>query len=802
MWYIRRGWRGFKMKKTKKGVIFLIVLCIGFLLLKLPVSAKADEIEKVKVTVSYGIEGNYKMFFAMPIDVQLENISKEEFKGTIEVLVPNETKTKDLYSQAVSLKGEEKRGFVIPVNGVNVGTKVKVSLKEDERVISEKELKVNVSDVNYNDVLIGALTDDIKPIEYLKEYRDTEDVVGKMNINGVKLVPLSLDYLSSNNKNLQILDVIIINNFDTSKLTDEMLGNLNIWIENGGTLVLGGSEKVLNNINKSFLNVNYGSPETKLTKFNKDEVNIKSGVLGGEYGNIKLKDSSKVLTTEIQKKLGNIILTSFDLGEKNLQEYGEKNSILSQILFKDYRDKHSNGGFNGGYPYELEDLLNNLPMDKEISLVKIGAVLLVFALICSFGAYFLLKIVGKRELIWAIIPIISVVFTFIMFNLGKDTSVNDLVVNGINCIGVNEDGMGTINSYISLANKYKSDLNIEEPPGMRIEYMARDIGYGMNNTGDEKDKITLRTRFERDKTFYEFRDLGALEIKKFKILGKEKKFNKIESSLNFDGEALKGKVKNTLGSDASKFIVVFGNSVWDIGELKADEEYNFENVKPTYSGNCKSYADDIYTKFTQQYYSGSLNEKDAELKGQGRLSSLLRFVSSGATSKDAYVLAITEDEINYGLSFDTDNITRNSQTIYNCKINIGLKDSEGNTVYPAGYLVGNIEKTSDTAGVSLDDNIAWGRGEAIVRYQFPEKFTPKEVAFLEVKNSNSSGFKGNMEIFNYKTEKFEGVNFTDGRWSNKDLKNYVLDGSLRVKYILKDEEGCTLPSLSAKGRIQ
>ena len=73
------------------------------------------------------------------------------------------------------------------------------------------------------------------------------------------MIPVSLseELIENNPKSLDIIDMIIINNYDTAKLTEDSVNKLNRWIDNGGTLIVGTGEnykKVLGGINGKIIN--------------------------------------------------------------------------------------------------------------------------------------------------------------------------------------------------------------------------------------------------------------------------------------------------------------------------------------------------------------------------------------------------------------------------------------------------------------------------------------------------------------------------------------------------------------------
>lgn len=794
-----------RIKKWLPYLICLIFITMLVTIIPKKVLAAGENILDIKA--NFGIDGKYKQSASIPIELEIKNSLKEEVKGELKILVPND-KENDSYSMNFLIGAEETKKLFIPVNNGGVGKKVKVKVISDGKTLVEKEIAMSLNQIDFDTAFFGALTDDMKSLEYFNNLV-VEGNEEMPSIRG-RVASISNELLLSNYKNLQMLNFIILNNFDSSKLTKEALDNLNLWINNGGVLLIGGGDATLNKMDKSFLNVSYTNQKDKWIAFKEDGVTLKTGILTGDIGSITLGDSNNIVATTQKRGNGSIIITSFDLGSKNFYEFAEVNNLLSSIMKEDIIRKFGSYDYMSSYPYALENSLSNVPVDGEMPISKIVIILVTFILLVSFISYFILKKINKRELIWMIIPVLSVIFTLIVYKVGDATSLSDKILNSVNIINVDKEGNGKIDSYIAIGNKYNSPLYIEEPKGTRIEYMVNDqmrmMGFMPTNPSD---KIALDTIYEGNKTFYNFNDVAALELKKFKILGQEKKVNKVSSTLNYLDNGLNGKINNPYNTDVKKMIVVFGNNVWDIGTLKAGEGYTFNNELPKSIGGIRGYQQSIFEDYYTQQGSNKNNEEFKEkYKNIMRDLTLLEFVGNSKGS-GAYIVAITDETMEYGLNFEKEDISKFSNTCYISEIEIGLKDSEGNTVYPLGYISPNIESRQDRFSVDTSRNVAWGDGEAIISYQLPDKFVPSLIKLKALpgenldKEGNVIEFKGSIQLFNNKTGKFEDIAYSNSTGIElTDLKNYLSNGLLKFKIIGKNEEGCSIPTIGVKGRFK
>lgn len=796
------------MKKFRSLKVLVCILLFTLFTTCIATNVEAAENDILDIKVNFGIDGKYKPSISMPIEIEIKNTIKEEINGELEVLVPGSTGTNSSYNQKIIIGSEETKKVIMPINPGQDNSKIKVKIRRDGNLLVEEEFLMGSKPINYGESIIGVFTDDMKSLEYLKNFKSKDG--SSIRLYGSNTVPLTNEILESNYKNLQMVDIIIINNYDSTKFTEESLQGLNTWIQNGGVLLIGGGTSTLNNMSKSFLNVDYSNPKDKWINLKEGGITLKAGTLTGDVGTTIVGDDNTTVATSQKRGNGSIVITSFDLGSKSFYEDKNANNILLRMMEEDLTRKFNDYSYMSGFPYELDSNLNKIPIVNEISISRVIIVLVIFILLASFISYFVLKKINKRGLMWIIIPVLSILFTFIMYNIGKDTSVGDKILNGINIVDVDSEGNGKIDSYISIGNKYRSDLNIQEPDGIKIEHMVNENGNMFMPASGNTEKLELKTIYDGDKTFYEFNDVGALELKKFKIMGREKKVQQITSSLNYLETGLNGKINNPYNVDVEQLIVVFGNNVWNAGALKAGEEYTFNNEMPKTSsgvgGYCNSIIDGYYS---EKYGSGKgSSELAKDYKNIMRNINVMRFAMAKGSSKP-YVIALTNENLDYGLSFEKEDISKYSQTCYVSDIEIGLLDSEGNTVYPLGYFAPHQESAQDGVHIDSTELIAWGKGEAVLNYNFPDKFIPsmvkiKALAAQESDKGREVGpFKGTIEIYNYKTEKFEKLSYLEEDGLEiTNLTNYIAEGTLKMKYICNDEEGAKIPTVGVKGRFK
>lgn len=788
-----------KLKNIKQKILFIIMFALILNIINFTTYATEKNFE---ITTNFGIDGKVKSTASTPIEIDIKNISGSDFVGDIEILVPNLTGNLDSYQQEIQLKKDENKKVFMPLNQLTMNKKVKIRFKQNSDIVFEQEVAVNAKEIEQQQILIGMLTDDPKNLSYLEGLNvSTENYY----IDNSFLVNITPELLESNYKNFQSLDIILINNYDTSKLSQQALNQLDVWVNNGGILLIGGSEKTLNKLSNDFVNVDI-SP-TKNTWFNLKEggLSLPCGTLSGDYGKVLVGDSSKFLASAQKRGTGDIVITTFDLATKNFYEFGSVQSLLARMLNYQFSRKFSWEQTGLGYPYDLQQILESLEVSDKVDVSKVIIVLVVFIVIISFGGYFLFKVINKRNFLWVFIPVVSIIFTFIMASLGSEISVKDKILNSVNVINVDKNGNGKMNTFMSIGNKYASNLVIQEPEGTRVQYIYPD-NYRPLPIGNTKDVVDVETIYDGEKTYYDFNKVSALDLKTFRITGKEGTYKPIQANLNYLEDGITGAITNPYYTDIESLIVVFENNIWDIGKLEKGATFTFENNQPTYLGSLYDYCDSFTQSYYDEMWEGTLNENIDKYKGKMRNYEVVNFASQFAEA-GAYCIAITNDEVKYGFTFEDEDISKFSKTAYVSTLEINFKDSEGNTIFPLGYIKGEVESIDDTLGYDSYRGRLWGTGEAIINFTFEEKFVLSSVTFkcppLINDGRGSQPFKGSIKLYNFKTEKYEDVKFSvDTPYQMTKFTNYLKEGQIKIKVIGKDEEDSQIPMISVKGRYK
>lgn len=200
-----------------------------------------------------------------PVYVTVENQNLSNFEGNIQVIVPSFDNNNIMYEQELTLGAGETKTieynvtYPVPADYFNVritNKKGKVLWSELQEVYYNRKMK---------EVNVGVLSDDFTALAYMDRQHFLSD-----NSIYTSLIELDKDNLSEDYQSLSSIDVIVISDYSTDLLTKEQIGALNLWIQNGGLLIVGtGStaNKTLSGLNGSIFSASLeekGDRETTL----------------------------------------------------------------------------------------------------------------------------------------------------------------------------------------------------------------------------------------------------------------------------------------------------------------------------------------------------------------------------------------------------------------------------------------------------------------------------------------------------------------------------------------------------------
>ncbi len=798
------------MKSLRKKS--LIMTIIALIIVTLPIGnlvtkAETNKIEAYEVKISSGIEGKFRALKYIPVTVEFTS-NEKDFNGEVEIRTSGSyTSTYDAYSKEISVAKGETGKVTIPIKMLDGSSKISVNFVENGKVLFEKKSLISNGRVTESNLFMGLLTDDSTSLSYIGSI-NFETSKGYQGV--IERVNLDEKIIGENSLNINGLDVIIINNYNMSNLKDDQYIALNTWLNKGGTLIIGtgaNEGKTINNIDSDFLNIKSKGNNEKSITLVEDNLNLIFSDLEIKDGEIKDGDINNPLVYSVKKGKGEILVTTFDLGlepfisSKDAKKF--MNTLLSDAANKVF-ENNMNGGYGQGY-YRISELTRTIPTNEIIGVKSLIMVLVAYALVVGIIIYVVLKKLNKRDFTWIAVPLASILFTLIIYFMGSKTRVNDIVLNQNNLISVDKDGKASAKGYLGIGTKYKSDVIIEKPEDLTMNYSTMDNYYYGNQDEEVSNVLRVKTTYSGNNSYFTFHNSDALDMKSFEVVGKEQVISTINTSFNLSEGNLNGKVKNTLGYDIKRLLLVAGRNVWDMGPISKDEEKEITNLKVAGSGGLQVYSDTL----NQKYYDAVWNDKEKlqseEFKNIIRVSALIGATSDEISiNKGIKLVAITDFPIDYGVNFGKKSVSKFDTTAIIQDAELSFKDKNGDYNFPDGYFEGTVDSSSTNVHIDEYNGYIFGQGEVVFKYKIDNNI---EVLDLIVKQGidrygYSAGDNAEKYIYNYKTDTYDKFLMSQGYEKIKDLDNYIDNNTIKIKYLVDDNSKgqSMIPIITIKGR--
>ena len=622
------------MKKRRLiTVILAFVLCIGLVIPLANVdtfAARSDFDIEVNGSPSNGGD-------SYTIDVDITN-NDDNFTGTMRVCVSYDSYSVG-YDVDISIpKGSTKTYTVtVPARnlaGLNDIVVVKINNLKGKQVYKEKFSYVfNDAGSNFN---LGILSDHPDRLSNLDNDGDTINYNG--NKSYVKLVEVDDTKLTSELSNLNGL---IINDYDTSTLSDETVVDIMNWVSDGGVLVLGlgkNGERVLSGL-ELLIDVQIdGDYEVNYTDFENNGLSGTYTVSNITYGPDFMYASS--LNEYAFSGSGLVDVYAFDLDEYNPDDY-DTNFAVNDLFNNRIQQLGSNinGGsqlyYNSLNQYNLENYQGYMEKPVKSGTGVLALIMIVYIVLIGPIIYLILKAVKKQEMIWIAIPALSVLFVGFVFLVSLGVRVRGISLKSITATDL---GSGSTCSYIVGYAPDPDEWTIET----KDNYLYGDVIGSYSYSEEDVDAAIKTTNGSEQLTYYPD---AAFATGCFEMYSKKKVtggFEIDEDELLDDISGYSGSsyvsVKNNTGYDFD-FVLVICNSNFYVNENIDNGEIFNANIS-TGSGSNYYSSEYLLSNEARPYYE----KKEYEKSGAIASMALVGQAVQGGYGYDAIILGVRKSQ--------------------------------------------------------------------------------------------------------------------------------------------------------------
>lgn len=775
-----------------------------------------DEV-KINMTAEVGFDGYYKLGNYAPFYFEIENKLKD-INGELQIELPDEMDNLTVYSMQINLPNNSTKKFVINVPMNRFLSKLQVNIVEGKNKVFTKSIKVSPG-ANNETFGLGILSDDYESVKYINKIP-----TGNNTQFSTKTVKLAANMLSDNVDILKNFNVIVINNFDTSNLTQEQYGALKGWVIEGGTLLIGTGpsySKTLAIFKDDFITGEIGDVSTISTN---QLYGVAQGSASGEAmqlstlnmsfkdSNIVVSEGNAVLVAKMAKGSGSVAVAAFDLGLEPLSSWVGRTSFSEKLLQKLLPELYTNPYFSkdiymNNNMYAIDNSLRNIPELPKANTRNLLILLIAYIIVVAPLSYLILKKLDKREWMWLTVPVTSLIFAFVIYMTGFGTRMNEPIVNIINIVEFGSNGNATPKSFAGVFTPNKSNIRVEAADGMNIKPIALN-GYDQRGMGvnieDKKEKQVVAKVTVSPKTVVEFYRTSVWSMKTLVLSDNENISGKFDVKINHTKSAYQGIVTNNSGFDLQECYIATSNEVIDIGPIKNGETVEVKDK----SGKYYAYPYEIINAIYRDPYQGrksgqklTTQEIDEFRKSiQKRQIMEYYLMGGGQGIKGAKLIGWSTNTI-------VKDILVNGKTTKKYEKNFIISDATitfkiGNKVsYPMGYIQPVITKNSLTNG-SYDEygKMFYGRGDVEMSIQIDKDIVPD---YVKIQYTVNQGGQSQVKqfIWNCQNKTWEEGNYSAFNIDKDRIAKYIDNNNIKLKFELYDGN-VQLPQISVEGSVK
>ena len=838
-----------KMKPETKRILaggLALLLVLIFIMGMFSPFLFGAETNSIEISAQVGIDGSYLVDSPTPVNIIAAN-SGGAFSGEIQIklnISRDNNPVYILYSYPLELSSGASKSFTMDISIPSILKSISIQpVSADGRKLGATEVPVKAT--NTNMPALGVFCDSLDNLNYIMGINYYNNYYGREVPAGENSSVITAESFPKNLEEINAYSIIVINDFDTSALTEQQTTLLYSWVVEGGRLIIGTGqnyEKVKSGLNSDLLFIEKtGNIELTALSFNGFET-LERGLSAvaceydalDVYVNMSGQSESLDIPAALSKPsgLGDVVITTFDLGTWPASESMEMNFLLYHIISdKLSAAQEKNTRYNNYYNDSLYYTATGELKRLDNALLPLAFVLLfIYIVAISPLLYFILKKLDKRDFSWIIIPSAAFAVILLMFGLSSSSGYRKPVLNALNVVKLSGgQSLANINSTVGVFSPKKGDLSVSFDNGKTLKpaYDMNQYNYysftpspfssvaytspysgainRLAGIGEGKNIMKLQYGANKEITYYDKASWSPEVIR----LSHDAMLGELKTDVSLNGNNLTGTIENNTPMDFDEVVVGFGATYFRLGALEKGEvrEINEEiNVSPggIYNFDVYSISDSVFP-FSYGGWRNS-SEEDFELSQKRTLfQHILQLDEFGygynygrVTNKPMTLSAVNT------FAFNTENLLGDEAKVNQKKVKVishnvfysqsGLSLS-GSFTIPYG-VVGVSEVVCDT---KYDDNMydnsifMYGEGDISFVFELPKDINIHSF-MVDISREMGKSAGISAQIYNVKNDDWEPLN-------NKiyETDEYVYNSSLMVKYTTQGDAYIYKPAVQLMG---
>lgn len=751
----------------------------------------------MSVSCGYGRYAKYGR--DMGVQAEITNHGKD-FAGELWVLVPNNGSGSQstLFKKEFAIAAGETKKVEVAVPVLFSTGKLNVSIRDEgEKEREATDVRVTVQG-NTDVMYVGVLSDNYMDLSY---FTDTL----------TKTFLMEAEDFPEDKKSLDMLDIIVINDFNTSIFNENQYEALKSFVNEGGTLVLGTGAtgtKTLEGFDDGFLTGTMEGTYGASISLGSETKEIEKELL-----NISLDDSvpayienEYILMEKVRVGKGNIQLFTFDLGLENANWNTMGKHIVSKVTdnISDAKRSQISSEMDGNNFYQLRNCLEMTTSESVPSVGRYTVTLMIYLVLIGPLLYLVLKKLDKRQFTWIIVPVFAVVFSLVIYIMGTDTRLAKPYVQYVTFAHI-ADGIESEEMTFSLTAPYNNAYEVTVPAEYDVTLPVMDYYYGSYGYDQSTTEYDMSVGYGPEVTTLGIRNHGAFEPAYFSADSMKEVNGTVESTVSLEldmaGEsAYSGTVTNNLGYDLQSAVLVVDSRYYMLGDFMNGETKSIDD--------CTFYTafsrDALWNTDIMAQAVGGNPWSDGNSSNKLRQYYALEYKFTNdfdGTGQDNYLLGFTEDSSNPVI--DALGLKNAGIKLVTAELEVNYEMGENQIYIPcldSRYVVLNGDYEQYYRYINSETL------ELEVHFEANEKLT----AMIYPKAGNAEnelighwyGYYGTINAFNYATGEYE-VLFESGKPAVAiGLEDYLNEENvMRLMFdiddVARNQYSITIPVLSA-----
>lgn len=669
----------------------------------------------------------------------------ENFNGLIQIItVVNNYNT--MKQKEFSIGKGETKNIEIPFRMQSGYKNILVRITdEDEKVLKKVRIKVNLS--GSYEYLTGVLTENKPDMGYLQNYTN--------------VTWLDKKNMPETAEEIDALDRIYINDFQTAKLSKEQYKTLKTWVEEGGDLVIGtgkNASDTLGIFQDDFL-------KGKIGEFSSDN----RAKLSFEGETIYEDKKGNYNIHSISAGKGSIWVYDVNLAVAN-NEKKEKGKryidyqLNQQFGITEFPNTGNENGLYVGDELQAKDA-SNLP-----NIFLYGIVFLIYIICVSFGVYFILKKRDKLEKTWMAVPVLAFIFIIVVYIMASNTRIAGpfIMYRGEIRFSDESDTNPKEKNILQISSANNQNYTLAIPEGRTVYSEEGDVDSEQTTSSDNY-KLGF---YEGEKNQYvSVKYVSAFE-KNLLISEQNRKMGKgYESKINSEQFHCQGTFTNHTGYTLKYAVLITENECHILGTIKDGETKEINKNTLISTDNRDAFSERLF---------GTKDEKKMTVEAIRYQTIFYDGLFEGNEGVFSCIdLKEDREKMNGEWGIDCDGITTCRMPVeidYTYKSDefvpnllVAAKDVDG--VIDSDYTF-NYSKTR-----SVDMEYTLKQGDTLTGIYYLKDGNPS------MDQKEEAVFDGEVLLYNYKTGKYEMVFESGKEKSIRKTENYVnKENILKIRF--------------------